>query len=602
MLIESELTDESIEKIIEEIDATENSAEEVHERLKQRLPLFQFTFKGLGRIKVSDVTVPHITKLIARQVVAAGSYDKGVAYLKDIRQALKVIAGNSNLKFGLFPMFQLNGKFIFSEQFGNDEPVGDYNGTSQKSLFNYLTNVYRLSPYRIYLKNIGDEMADRYEYLKIHRNNGVKSFALIPVFYHDQFMGVLEVFTTSADDLSKTMLTRLETFFPVLSIVFKKCIDGLNQAVQETIKTKFTSLQSSVQWRFNQAAWQYMQNNAIQEGPTEIEDIEFDHVYPLYGAIDVKDSTVNRNRALREDTICHLQLLIETLTKIKEHTSFGLLNEKISACKQWQEHINDEASVLQEGELIYFFENDICCFLKELAQGKPEIAIEVEKYMNAIDENGGIVSEKSRKLEKSMSMVINTINNLVDSIQQQAQIDFPCFFEKFRTDGVEYDIYIGQSIAPEQPFKHIFIQNLRLLQLANMIEIAKCVRDLQAQIPVAVDITQLIFVNPNFINIRFRRDERRFDVEGAYNIRYHIVKKRIDKVLIKNSAERLTASGKIAIVYFNQREADEYLVHIRYLQSRQLLTDEIELLELEQLQGVVGLKALRVAIQYQDGK
>jgi len=199
-------------------------------------------------------------------------------------------------------------------------------------------------------------------------------------------------------------------------------------------------------------------------------------------------------------------------------------------------------------------------------------------------------------------MVINTINNLVDSIQEQAQIDFPCFFEKFRTDGVEYDIYIGQSIAPEQPFKHIFIQNLRLLQLANMIEIAKCVRDLQAQIPVAVDITQLIFVNPNFIDIRFRRDERRFDVEGAYNIMYHIVKKRIDKVLIKNSTERLTAVGKIAIVYFNQKEADEYLIHIRYLQSRQLLTDEIELLELEQLQGVVGLKALRVTIQYLNEK
>jgi hypothetical protein len=55
-------------------------------------------------------------------------------------------------------------------------------------------------------------------------------------------------------------------------------------------------------------------------------------------------------------------------------------------------------------------------------------------------------------------------------------------------------------------------------------------------------------------------------------------------------------------VYFNQREADEYAVQIRYLQSQGLLTDEIEFLELEQLQGVVGLKALRLAIQYEDGK
>lgn len=85
-------------------------------------------------------------------------------------------------------------------------------------------------------------------------------------------------------------------------------------------------------------------------------------------------------------------------------------------------------------------------------------------------------------------------------------------------------------------------------------------------------------------------------MEGAYNIRYHIIKKRIDKVNIKDSRERLTQPNKIALVYFNQKEADEYVSYIRYLQGEKLLNNDLEYLELEELQGVSGLKALRVGV------
>jgi hypothetical protein len=100
------------------------------------------------------------------------------------------------------------------------------------------------------------------------------------------------------------------------------------------------------------------------------------------------------------------------------------------------------------------------------------------------------------------------------------------------------------------------------------------------------------------IDITFRNDERRFDVEGAYNIRYEVIKKRIDKVLIKDTRERLTQPGKIAIVYFNQQEAQEYIDYIRTLQQQGLLDDSLEYLELEELQGVNRLKALRVGVKY----
>jgi hypothetical protein len=77
-----------------------------------------------------------------------------------------------------------------------------------------------------------------------------------------------------------------------------------------------------------------------------------------------------------------------------------------------------------------------------------------------------------------------------------------------------------------------------------------------------------------------------------------VIKKRIDKVLIRNTTERLTQPGKIALVYFNRTDADEYLRYIYYLQEQNVLNDDLEQLDLEELQGVSGLKALRVGVNF----
>ena len=94
----------------------------------------------------------------------------------------------------------------------------------------------------------------------------------------------------------------------------------------------------------------------------------------------------------------------------------------------------------------------------------------------------------------------------------------------------------------------------------------------------------------------FRRDERKFDVEGSYNIRYEIIKKRLDKVRVKDTGERLTQPGKIAMVYSNQKEVVEYQEYIEFLKNKNILKPGVELLELEELQGVKGMKAMRVEI------
>ncbi|MEO6329960.1 MAG: hypothetical protein ABIO55_13570 [Ginsengibacter sp.] len=180
--------------------------------------------------------------------------------------------------------------------------------------------------------------------------------------------------------------------------------------------------------------------------------------------------------------------------------------------------------------------------------------------------------------------------------EEVLQQSYPHYFEKYRTDGVEYNIYIGQSMAPHHPFSQIYLKNIRLWQLQSMAEMARITHRLLPRFKLPLETTQLILIHNQLISISFRKDERRFDVEGSYNIRYEVMKKRIDKALIKDTRERLTQPGKIAMVYINQKEAEEYQEYIFFLQSKELLQPGIEMYHLEELQGVTGLKALRVNV------
>ena len=203
---------------------------------------------------------------------------------------------------------------------------------------------------------------------------------------------------------------------------------------------------------------------------------------------------------------------------------------------------------------------------------------------------------KRKDFEETVTLINETIASYLDKEEETAQGFFPHYFEKLKTDGVDHTIYIGASMVEEREFDLLYLRNLRLWQLMVMCGVACRTEQLKENLKVPLETTHLILVQDTPLSIRFRLDERRFDMDGAYDIRHEIIKKRIDKAMIKGKAERLTQPGKISIVYSHRREALEYMEYIDYLQSSGYLKGEQENLELQDLQGVYGLKALRVTV------
>ena len=568
--------------------------------LEKKLPLENFRFEGFTVVNVTDVTTEYSIENIKNAILNRSSIEEE-DYYSSVIHSLKTLIGSNDIEFGLLPVLQVNNKLIFNDPTCLNSKlinVAKEQGMGEMAYMTMATDYFK-NPRLIFFREITAEDEARQDYLKMLKAKDINAYALSPIFFNNSLAGVLEIYSKEKGLLNETMLSKLEPAMPLLSQLLKNSIDEFNNGIDSVVKEKFTSVQPSVQWKFNEAAWHYINAERQPDGRREMEEIMFEKVYPLYGVIDIRNSTVERNAALKKDLQVQFSVLLDTLHQLREVSGFGLLDEKIFSSKKWLENLNSPAGFSQEVKLNDFLENDILPFLLQFKEGNAAFASTMEKYFLAIDDDNGIANENRRQLEKSMTTVISAINNYMEMMKDEIQRAYPCYFEKIRTDGVEYDIYIGQSIAPDKPFSDIYLKNLRLLQLTSMATIAKYSHALLPQLASPVETTQLIFIHSLPIDIKFRKDEKRFDVEGAYNIRYHIVKKRIDKVCILGTKERLTQPGKIALVYFSQSEADEYIGYIQYLQDQNILKNDMEELVLEELQGVSGMKAIRVGVVFE---
>lgn len=565
--------------------------------LKKQLPLSKFKFEGFTVITVTDITSHQAIENI-KTIILNRTNNHINSYFDKVVESLKTLIGEARVDFGLIPVHTVNGKPVF-----HDETYGYslvMSAASQQGISgeNYVTwaEEFVKAPRILFFPTITDGDIKETPVLKQIREQGVESFALIPIIYNGVVVGFLEMYTKVKDLLRASLFGKLEEAKPYLAQLLEDNLEDFNAQIEATVKDKFTSLQPAVQWKFNEVAWHFLKDNQFSTQRVPVESILFKEVYPLYGAIDIRNSTIERNSALTSDLQVQFELLIGTLQAIKAKVNIALTDELIYKCKQWATAAQSAYVDHEQMKIKEFLEIEVHPFLQHFNDSHPGLRPVVQEYFRSIDEETGASFANRRALEASMQTITSAVSQYLELWKTEIQETYPCYFEKFRTDGVEYDIYLGQSIAPQHPFNYLYLKNVRLWQLTAMATIASITKALLPQMEKELHTTQLIFVHSNPIDISFRNDERRFDVEGTYNIRYQVIKKRIDKVNIKGTSERLTQPNKIALVYFNSKDIQEYVEHIYYLQEQKVLGNDLEYLDLEELQGVTGLKALRVGI------
>ncbi|MBI3629051.1 MAG: GAF domain-containing protein [Candidatus Rokubacteria bacterium] len=426
---------------------------------------------------------------------------------------------------------------------------------------------------------------------------GARNIVVAPLFYQDELIGMLELASPQPGDLNATHLPKLQEVMPLFSMAVRRSKEELEGRIQAVIKEKCTAIHPRVEWRFRKAVLSSIERLRGAPGAVELEPIVFDQVYPLYGLSDVRGSSTQRALSIQADLLTQLGLARDALRAAHDARPLPALDE---LAYRVDKHVADIEVSLRSGDeldVIAFLRNEVEPLFDHLQAFGPGVSEKIEAYRAAIEPRLGTVYQRRQAFEESITRINDTVSSYLDMEEQAAQAMFPHYFERQKTDGVDYSIYVGASLNEDGAFDPLYLRNLRLWQLMVTCGVALRAERLKDRLPVPLETAHLILVQHMPLSIRFRFDEKRFDVDGAYNIRYEIIKKRIDKAMVRGGRERLTQPGKIAIVYTQPREAAEYRDYIEYLQHRRYLTPEVEELDLEELQGVQGLRALRVGIE-----
>ncbi len=564
---------------------------------KEKFPPNSYIFRGFGIMNLFDVTPDETLSSLRDNLLR-----KDENLLVDIQQNLREFYNIKDLTIGLsvFDISTIQQNFLKVRKSKSIILNKEYKITCGTFFCNRVINKVFTNKEAMAISDVekygrGSNQNQFYKNLKAKK---IQSIMLIPITTEsDSFFGLLEVASPRSYELNSVNQDKLRDIIPVFQAAIKRISEEHQNILEATIQEHYTTIHPTVKWRFYEAAEKFHKEGLLGIENRKLDDIVFKNVFPLFGQSDIKGSSLARNTAIKGDLVTQLNLAVIVLHEACKIEMMPIYDELMFRVKEYLNSVEKELKAGDEIGILDFLKHEIYPVFNHAKKLNTVLEKLIETYMNRLDKDLHVVYEQRKAYEENVTMLNEKLANFLDKKQEDAQAMFPHYFERYKTDGVEYNMYIGQSLVKDKSYDDLYLYNLRLWQLQVMCEMENLANKLKDGLKNKLEIASLILVHSNQMAIKFRMDEKQFDVDGAYNIRYEIIKKRIDKAHINGTTERLTVPGKIAIVYSQDKEAKEYKKYIKYLQSKNIL-GKIELLELEDLQGVSGLKALRVEVIY----
>ncbi len=564
------------------------------EILREILPPERFRLQGLTVFKATDATGMEMISALSRDLIDQESIVTPEGFDR-LQHHLRILFQRPALTAGIAALEQDQILLLNS---GTDKS-GDciFSGSRHASRSLFSESPYQHAVEHGHIVRVDDLENDPW-FRKAPGKaapKGIRSMMIAPLSYKGQVIGTLDVGSPKAGDLCPMDTVLMSQIQPLFAMAVNKALDDFHSQIQGVIKEKCTPIHPVVEWRFEKAAFAHLEALRRDEN-AQMAPIVFKDVYPIYGISDVRGSAAERNRAISEDLSAQLALALAIVREAGTVRPLMILKELEKRIGGHIDRLKGGLGSDDEAVVLSFLRDEVETHFAELRGYGPKAARAVGRYREALDPSVGSLYRLRRDFEESLSVLTEKMAAFVDRQEAEIQKLVPHYFERHRTDGVDYLIYAGESLLEHGGFSDLYLKDLRLWQLKTTAGLARLSESLRPKLKVPLQTAHLILVQNAPLSIRFRYDERRFDVDGAYDVRNEIIKSRIDKARVKGTRDRLTQPGKIAVVYTGASEAREMERHIEFLIDEGELTGEVESLDLEDLPGVQGLKALRVKV------
>jgi len=364
---------------------------------------------------------------------------------------------------------------------------------------------------------------------------------------------------------------------------------ALTSAQRQLVQQRFiTNIHPSVEWRFLQEA----ERRSLG---LPAEPILFDHVYPLYGISDIRGSSEARNLAIQSDLLAQFRLGLAVVDAVCAAEEIALAQQLRLDLLERMQCLETKITVDAEVTEMRYLRNHLETYFDYFAQcGEGAIAA-IEQYRNACNNEQDCVYVARAEYDQAIGQINSLLKETWERWQQRMQQISPHYCDIETTDGIDHMIYCGQSIDPK--FGKFQLRSLRYEQLRALCDCARVAMQTQAQTQSSMQVTHLVLVQDSTVDIfHDETTEKLFDVRGTRDTRYEIVKKRIDKAIDEQTQTRITQPGMITLVYSTSEELEEYQQYLNYLMREELVDRDIVRGTVEPLQGVTGLKFVRVRV------
>jgi hypothetical protein len=571
---------------------------------KEYFPPLSWEVRGFGIKSFVDVSHEEAIGKIKSILLNQGAEDSSEKSKGDINSMMSTLLNTPGIEGGFLFYDNVNESFHTLEEEADSFAIEGNLHCSQEELLCHenLRIIFEVKGNIVIpdIESISDESKLSTLYINLKKKD-IKSYLMVPLFNKGELLGVIEIASRISQSLDPTAIMVVNRVKDLFLNTVKRLQDESENQLSSIIQREFTSIHPSVAWRFREEARTAIHLDASSE-KYDFPEISFRSLTALYGQSDIAGSSVARNNAIESDLSNQMGTVQSIVKNLKSHMSMPLLDSIIYQITIINEKLDSDLAAGMEQEVLEFLRNTINPLFNEMRHRDHDLSDEINDYFDRIGENKEVIYDKRKDYDDTVNLINQHLSSRLDAEQKEAQEIYPHFFERYKTDGVDHNMYIGQEIAPKIPFNKLYLDNLRLWQLKTMCQLEIEHRQRMSTYPMPLEIATLIMVYSTPLAIKYRMDEKQFDVDGAYNARYEIIKKRIDKAHIKNTKERITQVGKIVIIYTQAVDLEHYLNYVSFLTYEGYFLGEPESFDVEDLEGVVGLKALRLKINFDRDK
>ncbi|KUJ50193.1 GAF domain-containing protein [Chryseobacterium sp. JAH] len=516
---------------------------------------------------------------------------------ENLKEIFKSYFDVAELNFGLMLFNNKNQRLeklpIYDSVFTNyllDFWLNTFDEEIRKSAFENIT--YNSKPIVISDVDKIDEEIKKLPSFHILKDHQINSFMVIPIMKDGELLAIMEFTSPIANSLNGLKLKKLEFVADMIIFSLTRFSYERNNQIEAIIQREYTTIHDSVIWKFRNEAERYL-NAYLSKKIYTLKEISFKNLTPLFSFSDIRSSSDKRFNLMLEDLNQQIDGLHEVMTLLSSSNA----EKYLLALDIFENELNNEIKADTEQRFQRLLRDDIHPYLQGQLEVQNDgiIKDKIKNYFSQVFVQNDLFYANRKNLDDSITLLNRKLADILDQKQVIAQEIFPHYFERFKSDGVEHNLYIGSNVAPELLYSSKVVHELRFWQLETICTMEHEFHLFKKDLPISLDIASLIFVYNEKIDIRFRMDEKRFDVDGAFNSNFEIIKKRLEKANVKDSTERITCPGKITIVYFGMENQREYLQYINRLQKLNILKADVEFLKVEDLQGITGLLAIRVS-------